>query len=286
MAARKTTGTDVIDWEKEMREQARIAAEAQRSTGGGGKFFSMQAGQLQYDGNPMPGNRMAVVILADVLMNTYYDGPYDPNNKVSPKCFAFAKDEDDLEPHEDVDKDDYFERQSPTCPECPWNEWGSAETGRGKACKNSQRLGMIPAGVYKASGKGRDVKFELELYDDPGHFQRAEVAYMNLPVMSVRNYGQFVKQVAADLGRPPHGVLAEVWLEPDAKSQFKVMFEVIDVVPNDIIPIVMERHRKEQATIDFPYQPPLDEEAAQPTKTNNKLARKAPAKKAPAKGRR
>lgn len=270
MAPRKQN-TEVLDWQKEMEQQAEIAAATQRSSGGGGKFFSMLGGILQYDGTPMPGNQMAVIILADVLENSYYDTAYDPSTPTSPKCFAFAKTEADLEPHSAVDTDPYFERQNDVCQGCERNEWGSARVGRGKACSNVQRLAMIPAGVYKAQGKGRNTTFELDLYDDPEHFAKAEVAFMKLSVMNVRHYSTFVKQLAADMRRPPHGVIALVFIEPDPKSQFKVSFELIDTVPDEFMPILMKRHAAEQASIDFPYQPPQVAEEPKPGKSANKL---------------
>src|SRR4051794_18033923 len=103
MATRKKaaeTGTEVVDWEAQMRADAEIAAGAQRSSGGGGKFFSTQAGVLQFDGNPLPGNQMAVIVLADIMENSYYDEPFNPSVPASPKCFAFGHDEADMEPHE------------------------------------------------------------------------------------------------------------------------------------------------------------------------------------------
>lgn len=278
MAKKPTTkapGTAVVDWEKEMEAQAALAAGAQRSTGGGGgKFFSTAAGVLSFDGNPMPGNRMVVVVIADVLENSYYDGPYDPSTPASPVCFAFAKEEDELEPHTAVDNDPYFERQNDVCAGCPQNEWGSAPTGKGKACKNVQRLALLPAGHFVEKGSGRNKSLEFDgVIDDEDHYATAEEAFIKLPVMSVKNYATYVKELFATLKRPPHGVFTEMWLEPDAKSQYKVMFEVVDKVPNNLLPIIMERHAKIQASIDFPYSPPQEREAAQPAKSSstNKL---------------
>jgi len=275
-AKSKTPGTDVVDWEKEMQQQAEIAAGAQRSAGGGGKFFSMKAGVLSFDDNPLPGNQMAVIILADTIENSWYDGPYDPSTPASPKCFAFAHDEADLEPHEAVDNDAYFERQAMACNGCPRNEWGSAQTGRGKDCKNVMRLAMIPAGQYVPTGKGRNVTYELELYDDPTHFQKADVAFLKVPVMSVKNYSKYVKQLNADLRRPPHGVITNIYLEPDPKSQFAVKFELVDTLGGDLLPVVMPRHKTEDASIGFPYSPPL--EAEEPVKANNKIKGKTGSK--------
>lgn len=268
----KEPGTAIVDWEKEMEAQAELAAGAQRSTGGGGKFFSMKAGVLSFDGSPMPGNRMAVVVIADTMENSYYDEDFQEGVPASPKCFAFAKHEEALEPHTAVDNDPYFERQHDVCSGCPRNEWGSARKGRGKACANVMRLAMIPAGTFSEKGTGRSKALEFDgLIDDDTHYAKADVAFMKLPVMSVKNYAGWVKTVAADLKRPPHGVFAEIWVEPDPRSQFKVMFEVIDKVPNELLNTIMARHKKEQAAIDFPYQPPMEQEAAAPVKTNNKL---------------
>lgn len=277
----KEPGTDIVDWEKEMEAQAALAAAAQRSTGGGGKFFSMKAGQLSFDGSPLPGNRVAAIVIADTMENSYYDKPFTEGEKASPVCFAFAKHEEALEPHTAVDNDEYFERQHDVCNGCPRNEWGSARTGRGKACSNVMRLALIPAGTYSEQGTGRNKKLEFDgLIEDDDHYAKAEVAFMKLPVMSVKNYASWVKEVAASLKRPPHGVFVEIWLEPDARSQFKVCFEVIDKVPAELLNTIMARHKKEQADIDFPYQPPIAEEAAQaPAKTNNKLRGKGAGKR-------
>lgn len=277
-AAVKKPGTAIVDWEKQMEQQAELAAAAQRSAGGGGRFFSMKAGQLSFDGNPMPGNQMAVVILADTMENSYYDAAYDPDTPAAPRCFAFAKDEDELEPHEAVDKEEYFERQSPQCAGCPQNEWGSARTGRGKACANVMRLAMIPAGIYKSQG-GRNAGFDLELFDDPEHYAKAEVAYMKLPVMSVKNYGKFVKSVAGELRRPPHGIITNVFITPSERSQFVVNFEVVDKLDNALLTVVMPRHDVEQESIGFPYNPPIADEAPVAQKSNSKLARKPAAKR-------
>lgn len=276
---KKTPGTEVVDWEKEMEQQAAIAAEAQRSSGGGGKFFSLQAGVLSYDGNPLPGSQMAVIVLADIMENSWYEGAYDPNTPASPKCFAFGHHEDAMEPHVKVDEEDYFERQHATCDGCPRNEWGSAPVGKGKDCKNVMRLAVIPAGTYKGKGSGRNQTYELELIDEEAHFAKAEVAYLKVPVMSVKNYSKYVKQLSADLRRPPHGVITNVYLEPDPKSQFKVSFELIDTLDAEFLPAVMNRHKAERASLDFPYSPPLEEDERAPARSNNKLKGKAGAKK-------
>jgi hypothetical protein len=286
----KTPGTDIVDWEAEMAAQAAQATEAEKLTGGG-KFFSTKSGVLTFDDTPMPGNQMAVVILDSIAENVYYGSSYDPDNRAPPKCFAFSRDEsgtllsiEDMEPHSIVDKEtDTFERQADGCHSCPNNEWGSAETGRGKACGNRRRLAVIPAGSYVSQGKGKG--YELELFDDEELFAKSDFAFVKLPVMSVKAYTRFVHSVAEEFKRPPHGVFARIWLEPDQKSNFRVEFEVLEEVPKALLPVIMRRHTEATKEIAFPYTPFVPEEeeakpsAAKRASGNSKLAKGRGAKK-------
>lgn len=267
---------ELAHWREELRQAAAEEAAAQRSTGGGQHFFSLRGGILQYDGAPMPGNRMVAIVLANALENCYYGRPFVEGEKSAPLCFAFGKKEADMEPHSAVDEHEYFERQNSSCVDCPQNEWGSARTGKGKACSNTVRLELLPAGSFKEVGKGRAKTIEFEgLEEDPEHYESAETAFLKLPVMSVKNWSKFVKEMANEHELPPHAVFVEIYVEPDPKSQFRVEFEFIEEVPDDIIEIVMARHAKAQANIDFPYNPPADddeeeEEAPKPLKKRQK----------------
>ena len=139
-----STGTALVKWEEELAKQAEVAAGMEANVGGG-QFFSMQGGQLKFNDNPVPGNQMAVIILDHILENVFYDGDFDPNNPQPPTCFAFGRSDDDMAPHETVVAEG--QAQNETCNGCPFNQWGSADKGRGKACRNTRRLAMIPAGT-------------------------------------------------------------------------------------------------------------------------------------------
>lgn len=277
-------GTALANWEEELAKQAQVAVQDESTAAtGGGRFFSTRAGVLTYDDAKLPGNQMAVVILDSIMENVYYEGKFDPEQKTPPTCFAFGRDADTMEPHEEVDKHEEFTRQSDLCADCIRNEWGSAETGKGKACSNRRRLSLIPAGTYIPQGRGGG--FELELEDDESVLAKAEAGYLKLPVMSVKGYAAYMKQVAEQFRRPLHAVVTRVWLEPDPKSQFRVNFELIDTVPDHMIPVVMARHNAASKEIDFPYIPRAADEEGEgqkPAKANNKLrgGKAAPAKSA------
>lgn len=270
--AKKPTTTAIANYDEELAKLAGASATL-TETGGGGRFFSTRAGVLQYDDAPLPGNQMCVIIGAWCLENVYYEDAFDPDNRTPPTCFAFCKnpdEKDEMAPPEIVDKEDVFTRQSDQCEGCPQNEWGSAAKGRGKACSNRRRLALIPAGTYRPVGRGGG--FELDIIDDAEHFRTAEEAYLKVPVMSGKGFDAYVRDVADQLKRPLFAVYTRVFLTPDPKSQFKVNFELIEPVDNELIPTLLERYRKLHDGIDFPYTPFQEEEAEEP-------ARKASASK-------
>lgn len=257
MATAKTTkpktssSTAVAKWDEELARQAQIAAAVEESTATG-QFFSLKSGVLSFNDNPLPGNEMAVVILDSILETVYYEGKYDSDNPQGPVAFAFGREEKTLTWHENSAP----EFAGKLCSESEVCEWGSSDTGRGKAARETRRLAMIPAGTFD-NGK-------FKAFTDEGQFETAAIAYMKLPVTSVKGYAAFVKQVVGALKRPPHAIFTKVKVVPDANSQFKVLFEPLSQVPDDLLGIIMQRHEEAQASIEFPY-PRYDEvEAAKP----------------------
>lgn len=86
-------------------------------------------------------NQLEAVILDHRNFNRYYTKAYDPQNPTPPACFAIAKNLEELSPH---NHDDVPEPQADSCSVCPMNEFGSASTGKGKACRNMVRLALAP----------------------------------------------------------------------------------------------------------------------------------------------
>ena len=251
----KTTSTAVANWEQELEQQAQVAAGMAASTGDA-QFFSVRAGQLSFGGMPLPGNQMGVVILDAILENVYYEGEFNPDEPAPPTCFAFARDAALLTPHEVVVE--AGQAQHAQCKGCPHNEWGSADRGRGKACRNVRRLALIPAGTIDvASGR-------FEPYTDPSQFERGAVGYLKVPVTSCKGFDTFVKQVAGALRRPPHGIFTRVVVRPDPKTQVAVTFEPLAPLPNNVISIAMRRHAELAEEIAQPYPLTYDRDEVPP----------------------
>lgn len=242
-AAKKTagkksaTGTSMVAWEERLRQEAQVAAAIEENVGSGGSFISTKGGRLMFEGAEIPGNKMNVVILDHILENNLFAGRYDPDTPASPVCFSLGRDENELAPHENSP-----EPQHDTCRGCPMNEFGTADTGKGKACKNSRRLALITEG-------------DLE------DIENAKVSYLKLPVTSVKGWAGYVRQLHTTLGRPPFGVVTEISLVPDPKTQFKMQFKLVEQIDSaESFEALFTKKDAVAQEIAFPYQPREEEE--------------------------
>lgn len=225
----------------------------------GGLSISMQGGILSYQEAELAGNQMAMVVLDSIYENTYFPGAYDPDNRVPPTCYAFARGKAEanvMGPHESMaDHLDYFDPQSDTCGTCQWSVFGSADVGRGKACKEKRRLMMIPAGWYQpVKPKSKDL--DLHLFDDPKEFESADLIRMTIPVLSVANWSKYVQAVTATHNLPTCAVVTRIWLEPDAKAPFKVHFEMVEKLPPEMAQVILAKQEQAMQQIITAYQPP------------------------------
>jgi hypothetical protein len=55
---------------------------------------------------------------------------------------------------------------------------------------------------------------------------------MDLPVTSVKNYSNYVNVLAASANVPPYAAVVEISVVPDVKSQWKVLFTPMRIVPS------------------------------------------------------
>lgn len=194
--------------------------------------ISLKAGVMSVGGNPCKDNKLEAIILVATYRNTYYKGRYDPNNVVNPNCFAFGETDEALAPHENVS-----DPINSTCAGCPNAEWGSDPGGgRGKACKQTRRLVLLPAMVLNAENSAEAIK-------------SAEMAILDVPVTSVKNYSQYVNVLAASIGLPMWACVTELWTQPDSKTQFKLNFKGIKAVPSDEMLDAIEARKAEALRI-------------------------------------
>src|SRR3990172_6508037 len=178
--------------------------------------ISLRGGLLAYQGQAIANNVLPCVVLCAVHRNAMYDGPFDPNNIKNPVCFALSKDGEAMQAHENVPKENIPQtdpdktRETPRdCDGCSANAWGSVGGGsRGKLCKETRRLVLLPASALESEESA----------------QKGELAVLDIPVTSGKNYSNFVNALAASAGVPPWAAVTHISTERDAKTQFKVTF--------------------------------------------------------------
>lgn len=266
---------DLIQYEQQWAEQASEITQHERVQGA--LTFSTRAGALMLGEERMPGDQVCVIILDFVRLNTYYGDKFDSDNPMPPVCYAVGRTEEELGPHLAMQQDlSYFHPQNdPTlygaCKTCALNQWGSADQGRGKACQNRRELALLPAGFYVPRPRSRD--FDLNLIDDPVHYQTADTARLRLPVTSVNNWARYVNLISAQYRRPPAGVVTRIFLEADQKTQYKVNFELVEAVPDHLASIVIQRQAVVSAIPHPGFPPPDTQSARQPVPQGRTLRR-------------
>jgi len=216
----------------------RLAALAQQAKDAASKErpavtkVSLKAGVVTVGGNAVKDNELECIIVVATYRNAFYPGRYDPNNIVNPTCFAFGESDEDMAPADVVDNPVHA-----SCEGCPNAEWGSdLNGGRGKACKETRRLILIPASALSDADPVKAIK-------------EAELAILDVPVTSVKNYSQYVNILSASIGLPMWACVTKVSTKPDAKTQFKVLFQGLRPVPGDAVLDAIESRKAEALRI-------------------------------------
>lgn len=226
-ALAKKESTAMVGWEARLAEDAKEAAASEVVSG---RFISCRGAQFSFNGTTLK-NPLDVIVMQHAHENAYYEGEWDPDAPAAPVCFALSIDGKDMKPHELSAKP-----QHPKCAGCPKNEFGTADKGKGKACKNTRRLALMMPGQL----------------DNP---IEAEIAYLRPPVTSVKGWSDYVNGLASALKLPPYAVTTTIINAPDPKSQFKLSFKVAGKLDlSQVHEAFMAKRQELKETILFPYQ--------------------------------
>jgi hypothetical protein len=169
----------------------------------GGKFHIVKGGETTTIMSPAaPGQpQLPMMILESVIVSanpqlskTYYEGDYQPGDDKEPTCSA----DNGIVPDAHI-----VNKQSPTCATCPQNQWGSKiskVTGKDvKACSDTKRLALIPAG---------DLKFEA--------------LALAVPPASLGDWGKYVKALS-ERNIPVNAIVTNITFDATA-SYPKLLF--------------------------------------------------------------
>jgi len=119
------------------------------------------------------GKSISVIVVSYEIVHSYYSKPYDPSNITPPDCMAHGLVYNDLTPIENAPA-----RQADACSICPMNEWKSASNGKGKACRNSRLLAILPA--------------------DPDLIPDHPMWTISVPPTSIRRFDDYIVELAED----------------------------------------------------------------------------------------
>ena len=241
--AGKSKTTSMTVWEQKFSGYAKESAEQVKNVGGGvGVKFGR--GEILVGGLPVKDGALECIVLGSCALNTWYAEAYDPDNAQPPDCYAFALVQGDPEmaPHADS-----ADKQSDQCADCAQNQFGTADIGRGKACGNNVRLGLI-------------LSSDVESGDDA---KSAEMATAKVSPTNVKHWASYVKMLKAEHGRPPWAVVTEITSVNDAKTQIKLGFRLVETIDDpDVLEVLEARYQKVQDQLQQPFGPPVERSAA------------------------
>ena len=226
-----------VDVAKILADAAKEAADAEQ---GSSASFQTRGGILAFDGTALPDNKMQCVVLTSAWEQAYFDTDFNAKEMRSPVCFDISLSGRDMKPHRNSLHPQGGE-ESGGCDDCPMNEWESdPKGGKGKACKERRKLAILPVDA-------------LDL-DDLGAMGSVALAVLNVPVTSVKNWGNYVKLLSASVKRPAYGVITEIKLVPHAGTQFKVEFTPVEPITNaEALRAVMDQIPRAAAMLTTPY---------------------------------
>lgn len=184
---------DAILAERAAKAKARVA----QLPAGGAQGLSFKGGTMAWAGQNI-GHETHVIVLDYVAERTYYDRPYNENDKSPPTCYSY----DGEGPH-----DKAAEAQSSACENCQHNQWGSANVGDGKACKEGARIIVVPA--------------------DTEDFAAATPTTARVSTLNTKFLVDYVNALDARKTSLPR-VVTKLTCHPDSKSQYKLGFVAVE----------------------------------------------------------
>lgn len=230
-------------YDAKLAEIASRGKKAESKVGGEANFISLRGGHMQYQGAVIKNDTLRAVVMCSLNENQYYIGRYDPESPSAPICYAFARAEelDTMAPN----PAEVTKPQAESCAECPNNVWGSADVGRGKACKEVRRIALITEDGAKNPAE-------------------AEVAFLKASVTNLKHWAGYVRQCADIHHKPPFAFLTEIKIvtdPPGTQPGWHLEFNIVEEVDPSTIGALIELSEKIEKTIAFPY-PKFEEQPA------------------------
>lgn len=250
---------EVTKWDEKLAEYAQKQAAVERPSVA---KITFRSGHMSYQGSPIAGNTMPVVILASVQERALYENvitgrAFDPNKPENPICFMLNDRSESDDGSAQLDLGPHHNSRSPksdTCATCAYNAWGSdpqsaSRGARAKACKDRRKLYLLPSTAIIVQTNNGPVA------QDPDKTAKIEAATCDLPVTSVRNWAKYLSMLSSTCRRPSWAVLTKMSVVPHAKTQFEVVFEHLLNIPEQYLGALHSRLPEAARVLMTPYDP-------------------------------
>jgi hypothetical protein len=248
MATKKSTkSTALIPWSEKFAKYAKQGKAQVAAIAGGGPTIKFGPSRINVAGGDVPNATLQCVIVGYCAFNAWYgDDAFDPDDPQPPRCYAYAEVAGpEMAPHAECQ-----DKQADLCADCPKNQFGTASTGKGKACGNNVRLGVLTA---------KDC-------EDADGIATAELALAKVSPTNLKAWKGYVDAVT-ESGRPVWAVVTEIKSKPVTTGRAGHVLEfrkVDDIEDDDVIAALEARFLKVQDTLQQPFGPPI--ERAKPVK--------------------
>jgi hypothetical protein len=227
--------TAIVRWDEKFAQYAKEGKEQLASIGEGGISVKFGHGTIEVDGKTVPGGKLNCVIVGYCAMNAWFKTKFNAKETTAPDCYAFAIKTDDPEmtPHAQAPS-----KQAEKCADCEKNQFGTADTGRGKACGNNVRLGIITA-------------TDIDNADD---VKAAELATGKVSPTNLKRWKQYAEALEEEHGRPTWAVVTEITTHDDSDTQIRVEFRMVELInDDDVLDALEKRYLRVQEALQVPY---------------------------------
>lgn len=127
------------------------------------------------------------IVVDFIAKKAWYEGAFDKDNIVPPNCFAL-----EFAPHNSLEPSDNSpDKQNDACSNCPKNAFKSAANGKGKACKDSYVIALLP----------------------PDAEEGAPLMTLELSATAIKSFEKYCRDLARDYGKSPYCFVTEFFMD-------------------------------------------------------------------------
>lgn len=225
----KATDNLPMLWEEQLARDA-VKDVARATIGSSGRNISTRGKDLQYQGMSL-AVPLELVVVDWTYMFTYYKNKFDPENPTPPSCFAISDTEAGLIP--DPSSPEMQGSQAPddpgddpSCKNCWANGFGSADVGRGKACRNGVKAAVI------------DVEGQLEM-----------AGFLGISPNGLGNWSGLIKGLGNVSHLPVYAAILEADFDPKFPAFPVMKFKVVRAIKRGDDDVLIRRILDAQAEV-------------------------------------